>query len=99
MQEQNEDPLEKVKEFFVSGYNKTSMAAKDAIKKVEDKYYKSYIRYKDEEFQAKMTQYKTEISQKSNEIAQKSKVAAEKGYIAVKEGATSAWGFLKTKIN
>lgn len=36
--EKEDDALDKVKDFLVTGYEKTSVAAKDAMRKVEEKY-------------------------------------------------------------
>ncbi|CAK91780.1 unnamed protein product (macronuclear) [Paramecium tetraurelia] len=92
MKEEEDDTLDKMKTFFSAGFQKTSEAAKEAKKKLEDK-------YNDEEFQQKLTQFKTDFSQKTNEVAEKTKVVAEKSYETVKEGTLSAWNFLKTKFN
>ncbi|CAD8104053.1 unnamed protein product [Paramecium primaurelia] len=92
MKQEEDDPLDKMKNFFTVGFQKTSEAAKEAKKKLEDK-------YNDEEFQQKLTQFKTDFSQKTNEVAGKTKVVAEKSFETVKEGTLSAWNFLKTKFN
>lgn len=43
MKQEEEDPLDKMKTFFATGLTKTTEAAKEAKKKLEDK-------YNDEEF-------------------------------------------------